>query len=534
MPQPNQPEVFGKYHLLEKIATGGMAEVYRARSYGVAGFEKILVIKRILDNLAKDDEFIALFIDEARLAAQLLHTNIVQVFELGEVSGSYYMAMEYVHGLDLARLLSRARRVGDFSIPVALFIAREVLKALQFAHEQVDEMGRPLNVVHCDISPQNILISYAGEVKITDFGISRAAFQSAGAHQVIRGKYAYMSPEQVEGRPLDAQSDLFSIGIVMWEMLAGRRLFKTKSREETLNRVRRAEVPSLRSYRPEVSEDLEGLLLKALSKRPQDRMASAGELLEQLSILMVREGHRATNGDLSQFMKEVIEAVIAAGATTVNIPDTVGYAMPEQFAELIRYLRRSVPNIGDAVISVHCHDDLGLAVANSLAAVKAGARQVECTINGLGERAGNASLEEVVMAIKTRRDFFGKLRTNIRTERLYPTSRLVSSLTGIHVQRNKAVVGENAFAHEAGVHQDGILKHHATYEIMRPQDVGMPESKLVLGKHSGRHALRDRIAELGYTLTDAQVEEVFERFKDLADKIWGNIDAQKVSVLHTL
>ncbi len=217
------------------------------------------------------------------------------------------------------------------------------------------------------------------------------------------------------------------------------------------------------------------------------------------------------------FLAEVVEATIEAGATTVNIPDTVGYSTPDHFTNIIEYLMTHVKSIKKAVISVHCHDDLGLAVANSLAAVKAGARQVECTINGLGERAGNASLEEVVMAVKTRADVF-HARTQINTKMIYPTSRLVALLTGIHVQRNKAIVGQNAFAHEAGIHQDGVLKHRQTYEIMNPQDVGIPESKLVLGKHSGRHALRDRLFQLGVDLDDKQIDMVFEQFKILADR----------------
>ncbi|MCD6404200.1 MAG: 2-isopropylmalate synthase [Planctomycetes bacterium] len=218
-----------------------------------------------------------------------------------------------------------------------------------------------------------------------------------------------------------------------------------------------------------------------------------------------------------EFLSEVVEAVIDAGASTVNIPDTVGYAMPEQFGALIAHLRSDVSNIADAVISVHCHNDLGLATANSLAAVANGAGQVECTVNGIGERAGNASLEEVVMAIATRSDFFD-CTTGVKTNLLYPTSRLVSGLTGLVVQRNKAVIGENAFAHEAGIHQDGILKERTTYEIMKPADVGVPASKLVLGKHSGRHALNERIVSLGYTPSAEQLEEVYERFKVLADK----------------
>ncbi len=217
------------------------------------------------------------------------------------------------------------------------------------------------------------------------------------------------------------------------------------------------------------------------------------------------------------FLCEVVEAAIEAGATTVNIPDTVGYATPTQYAGVIRALRERVPNIAKAVISTHCHDDLGMAVANSLAACEAGARQVECTINGIGERAGNAALEEVVMALKTRQDFYG-FTTNIKTERLYPTSRMVSTITGMTVQRNKAIVGRNAFAHESGIHQDGMLKERSTYEIIRPEDVGVPKTDLVLGKHSGRHALRDRVSELGYHLNEAQLNVLFDDFKALADK----------------
>ena len=217
------------------------------------------------------------------------------------------------------------------------------------------------------------------------------------------------------------------------------------------------------------------------------------------------------------FLAEVTAAVIEAGAATVNIPDTVGYSTPEEFGDIIRYLKENVPGIDRAAISVHCHNDLGLAVANSLSAIRHGARQVECCVNGLGERAGNASLEEIAMALKVRRDFW-KVTTGINTRQIYKTSRLVSHLTGIPVQRNKAIVGENAFAHEAGIHQDGILKERSTYEIMRPRDVGVPKSLLVLGKHSGRHAFQDRLKVLGYQLEAKELERAFERFKSLADK----------------
>ncbi|HEY3785884.1 MAG TPA: 2-isopropylmalate synthase [Steroidobacteraceae bacterium] len=218
-----------------------------------------------------------------------------------------------------------------------------------------------------------------------------------------------------------------------------------------------------------------------------------------------------------EFLAQVVEAAIEAGASTVNIPDTVGYTVPDEFAELFRYLRKNVRGIERIRLSVHCHDDLGMAVANSLTAVVAGARQIECTINGIGERAGNCSLEEVVMALRTREAFFN-VRTNIQTTRLYPTSRLVSSITGMPIPRNKAVVGENAFAHEAGIHQHGMLKHHSTYEILRPEDVGLSRSHLVLGKHSGRHAFRDRVKELGFELDELEFNRLFEEFKALADK----------------
>jgi 2-isopropylmalate synthase len=217
------------------------------------------------------------------------------------------------------------------------------------------------------------------------------------------------------------------------------------------------------------------------------------------------------------FLCRCVETAIKSGAGTINIPDTVGYAVPDEFAALIGMLVNRVPNIDKAVISVHCHNDLGLAVANSLAAVKAGARQVECTINGLGERAGNAALEEVVMALRTRNDAM-PFTTGINTEVITRASRLVSTITGFAVQPNKAIVGANAFAHESGIHQDGMLKHAGTYEIMTPESVGLNRSTLVMGKHSGRHAFREKLKELGFDLGDNALQDAFRRFKDLADK----------------
>ncbi len=216
------------------------------------------------------------------------------------------------------------------------------------------------------------------------------------------------------------------------------------------------------------------------------------------------------------YLCELVEAVIAAGATTINIPDTVGYAIPEEFGDLIAMLFARVPNIRQALISVHCHNDLGLATANALAALKNGARQVECTINGIGERAGNSALEEVVMAIKTRQDLFG-LHTGIRSEYIHQTSRLLTQITGIAVQPNKAIVGANAFAHESGIHQDGMIKEKTTYEIMTPQSVGISDTHIVLGKHSGRHAIANRLKKMGYALAEEEINNIFTRFKELAD-----------------
>jgi 2-isopropylmalate synthase len=225
----------------------------------------------------------------------------------------------------------------------------------------------------------------------------------------------------------------------------------------------------------------------------------------------------ATRSDWD-FLVQVFSVAIEAGARTLNVPDTVGYTTPSEYFDLIQFLRRQIPGSEQVVFSLHCHDDLGLAVANSLSAIRAGARQVECTVNGIGERAGNTAMEEVVMALKTRPDVFGGADTGIVTAEIYPTSRLLSSIIGVAVPPNKAIVGDNAFAHEAGIHQDGVLKNKMTYEIMTPQSIGRPSNELVLGKHSGRHAFRDRLRELGFDLAGDELEAAFRRFKALADK----------------
>jgi len=273
-----------------------------------------------------------------------------------------------------------------------------------------------------------------------------------------------------------------------------------------------------RKYKLEMAKD-------EIIKRAADAVRMAREVCDDVEF-SPEDASRTEPG----YLAEVVAAVIEAGARTVNIPDTVGYTVPGEFADLFSYLKAHVAGVDKVVLSVHCHDDLGMAVANSLAAVSAGARQIECTINGIGERAGNCSLEEIVMALKTRAEFFG-VDTAINTQKLYPTSRLVSQITGMHVPRNKAIVGENAFAHEAGIHQHGMLKHASTYEIMRPEDVGLSKSNLVLGKHSGRHAFRERVEQLGFSPNDTELNRAFEEFKKLADRKKELFDADIEAII---
>jgi 2-isopropylmalate synthase len=239
----------------------------------------------------------------------------------------------------------------------------------------------------------------------------------------------------------------------------------------------------------------------------------------------------ATRTDL-EFLCCIVQAVIDAGAGTVNIPDTVGYTTPREFTRIIETIRARVRGVDRAVISVHCHNDLGLAVANTIAAVEAGARQVECTINGIGERAGNASLEEIVMALRVRNDVM-PFTTRISSEEIYPASQLLSEITGVGVQPNKAIVGRNAFAHEAGIHQDGVIKNRLTYEIMTPQSVGVPDNRLVLGKHSGRHALARKCEELGYPFERRELDRIYRRFIALADEIKTVDDDRLVEIIRT-
>jgi len=325
---------------------------------------------------------------------------------------------------------------------------------------------------------------------------------------VIEAGFPYSSPEDFEAVKTIAQT-------VKGPTIAGLCRAVPADIDRTWEAVKYADKPRIHTFIATSDIHLE----QKLKKTRQQVLDAAVAAVKRAKSYCEDVEFSAEDAVRTEFdyLVEVVQAVIEAGATTVNIPDTVGYAIPDEFGMLIANLFERVPNIGNAVISVHCHNDLGLAVANSLAAVRAGARQVECTINGIGERAGNAALEEIVMALNTRKDLFG-FTTGINTKEIFRTSRLVSDLTGLVVQANKAIVGSNAFAHEAGIHQHGVIQDRRTYEIMDAESIGLAQSRLVLGKHSGRHGLEKRLKELGYELTPEELDRAFERFKETADK----------------
>lgn len=350
--------------------------------------------------------------------------------------------------------------------------------------------------------------------------------QSPGASLDIKAKIeiakqlARLGVDVIEaGFPIASKGDFSAVhevaSVVRGPSICGLARAKTKDIDECAKAVRSAKKPRIHVFLATSNIHMKFKLKKAKE-----------EILKQAAYFVKYACNYCDDVEFSpedasrsdiDFLCRVVEAVISSGAKTVNIPDTVGYAMPSEFGSLIKIIKTKVPNANKAVLSVHCHNDLGLAVSNSLSAVQNGAEQVECTVNGLGERAGNASLEEIVMALKTRKDLFD-CETSIKTQELCKISRLVSKLTGIVVQPNKAIVGQNAFSHEAGIHQDGILKKRITYEIMKPEDVGFGSTRLVLGKHSGKHALGDRLKKLGIELSEDDLAKVFKRFKDLADK----------------
>jgi class 3 adenylate cyclase/tetratricopeptide (TPR) repeat protein/tRNA A-37 threonylcarbamoyl transferase component Bud32 len=304
------PIRFGKYQLIEKIATGGMAEVYKAKSYGAAGFEKLLVIKKILPHLSRNPEFVKMFINEAKIAVSLNHANVVQVYDLGVVDKDYYMAMEFIHGQDLMRIIKVGRKTRRFlPIPTGVYIITEAARGLDYAHTLTDPGGRPLNVVHQDVSPHNLLISYEGDVKLVDFGIARIGEvqeeEAEGGGRMAGGKFAYMAPEQAQGLSVDARSDIFAAGIILYELITGQRLYAGKDRQEKMRMVRNAEVPPPRTVNPEIPARLEEILMKALARDPDDRYQHARDLQEDLLSFLYDVGMRVTRADCAHFMKEM-------------------------------------------------------------------------------------------------------------------------------------------------------------------------------------------------------------------------------------
>ncbi len=308
-----KPIPFGKYLLLERVNVGGMAEVFKAKAFGVEGFERLVAVKRILPSIAEDQEFITMFIDEAKIAVQLTHANIAQIFDLGKVGESFFIAMEYVHGKDLRAIFDRARKRGEtVPVPMACYLAMKVNEGLDYAHNKKDPSGRELNLVHRDVSPQNLLLSYDGEVKLIDFGIAKAAGK-AGKTQagILKGKFGYMSPEQVRGLPLDRRSDIFAIGIVLYELLTGERLFVGESDFSTLEKVRNVEIMPPSTYNRRIPEELEQIVLKALAKDVDDRYQTAMDLHDDLQSFMYTSGNFFSRKDLSAYMRKAFGEEIA-------------------------------------------------------------------------------------------------------------------------------------------------------------------------------------------------------------------------------
>src|SRR6476646_6389057 len=307
-----QPVPFGKYLLLDRISVGGMAEVFKAKSYGVEGFEKIIAIKRILPTMGEDRDFIKMFIDEAKIAGQLAHANICQIFELGRIDGSHFIAMEYIWGKDLLQIQNRVRKLKQ-QIPIAMgcFSIAKVLEGLDYAHRKRDPLGRPLEIVHRDCSPQNVLVSYEGEVKVIDFGIAKATSRNSRTMAgVLKGKFGYMSPEQVRGLPLDRRSDIFAIGTMIYELLTADRLFAGESDFETLEKVRNVDIRPPRELNPNIPQDVEKVILKALAKDVDERYQWCSEMLADLQAFLMGQDVVTTAKSLSGWLKELFAAEI--------------------------------------------------------------------------------------------------------------------------------------------------------------------------------------------------------------------------------
>ncbi len=348
----------------------------------------------------------------------------------------------------------------------------------------------------------------------------------------LAGKLVDLGVDILEaGFPIASEGDFEAVDAISrefpWAQVAALARANTPDLERAIESLKHARRPRIHTFIATSEIHLKHKLKKS-RQQVLDEAVAAVELARSFTEDVEFSAEDATRTDLD-YLEEICRAVVAAGARTVNLPDTVGYSVPEEYAALIG---RMVQVLGDsAIVSVHCHDDLGLAVANSIAAVQAGARQIECTVNGIGERAGNASLEEIVMAFKTRRDKL-PFETKIVTEQIYSASQLLSQTITFGPQPNKAIVGENAFAHEAGIHQDGYLKERTTYEIIEPHTVGVPETRLVLGKHSGRHALNKRAADLGFDLSREELDALYTRFTALADRKKGLRNEEIIALVH--
>ena len=301
-----KPAPFGKYYLLERINVGGMAEVFRAKAFGVEGFERLVAVKRILPNIAEDKEFIRMFIEEAKLAVQLNHANIAQIFDLGVVDGAYYIALEHIHGRDLRGVFDRCRQLGEpMPVAQACFVVMKLCEGLDYAHNKRDQSGRELHLVHRDVSPQNVLVSFEGEVKVIDFGIAKAAGKGSKTQAgILKGKFGYMSPEQVRGIPIDRRSDVFSCGIVLYELLTGERLFVGESDFSTLEKVRNVEILPPSTYNRRIPDELERIVLKALAKDPEERYQNAIDLHDELQAFVYTAGEFYSRKDLAGWMKK--------------------------------------------------------------------------------------------------------------------------------------------------------------------------------------------------------------------------------------
>ncbi len=330
-----EPIPFGKYYLLERISVGGMAEIFKAKAFGVEGFERLLAVKKILASIAEDESFIEMFIDEAKIAGQLNHPNIAQIFDLGKVDGSYFIALEYISGKDMKTIFERARRVGEeVDIPQVCHVVMKVCEGLEHAHNKTDSQGRDLNIVHRDISPQNILISYEGEVKIIDFGIAKAQGKTSQTQVgVLKGKFSYMSPEQVRGLHVDHRSDIFSLGIVLYEMLTLERLFLGESDFDTLEKIRKVEMSPPSLYNPNIPEELEDIVLKALAQNPDERFQSAGEFAHALERFMRNQDYYYKNTDLAGFMKEAFSEDIEFEQKKLEYYKSLDLKPPDQLDE---------------------------------------------------------------------------------------------------------------------------------------------------------------------------------------------------------